>query len=31
VPAFVRGAFRIRSAPTDRSSNLGFRCARGVP
>jgi formylglycine-generating enzyme required for sulfatase activity len=27
-PANLRAAVRLLSAPTDRSSDIGFRCAR---
>jgi formylglycine-generating enzyme required for sulfatase activity len=30
-PAFVRAAFRRRSAPSDRTTNFGFRLARTYP
>jgi formylglycine-generating enzyme len=30
-PVFVRSAFRLRYAPTNRLVNIGFRCAQDVP
>ena len=31
IPDFVRASFRLRDAPSNRYSSLGFRCARSLP